>query len=212
MATLNDQIRAQANRWTGGNEPTNAQALAALDAYGSLPIPAGMLMPEPDMTQRLKWLAIGYSKAGDKFAIATNAKHYRAKFPRPDLLWKWLDELTSTSDRYLLGSGEQPPIVIIDDKLERGEPNAIAHEVATAWQELQRARQDGAEPNAAINMSKGQYEAIKEALRKSRDKVKERAPDIVEALRPPSLRAVGIVIVLILVAAVAAGNVASNRR
>ncbi len=137
-----------------GPKPTNAQALALIDAYGTLPMADADLDQALPTVLHLRWRAHGYVKPGDKFAAPTNAAFYASPYPDPQDFIGTLKWAASASDRYLASlvkAGEvdlpEPPgVVTVDPATASGDPAALAQELAQSWEALQAMRANGTEP------------------------------------------------------------------
>lgn len=139
MPSLLDQLQQQARRWP---TPTNAQALAVLDAFSGGP--DGDLTDDDEArTARLRRFALGYDVTGDKFAAAGNAAHYRAAYPWPALLWAHLSRLAATGDLYVADVDGDTPIVVVDAQLARGNRAELARELAQDFDQLKADRAAG---------------------------------------------------------------------
>ena len=134
-----------------GPKPTNAQALALVDAFGGLPLSDADLSNALPTVMGYRWLAHGYRNPGDKFAAATNARFYAQPYPEPAEMAGTLRWVAGQADKYLaamVAAGDvdppQPPaVVVIDPATSRGAPAAIAQELAQSWQALTELRKLG---------------------------------------------------------------------
>jgi len=139
VPSLREQLADQARRWP---TPTNAQALAALDAYSGLP--DGELDDDDEpTTHRLRRIALGYMAAGDKFAAAGNAAHYRAPYPFPGMLWAHLARNAATADLWVAQVDGVTPVIVVDAQLARGVKAELAREVTQDWDQLRADRAAG---------------------------------------------------------------------
>lgn len=192
MPSLSDQVLEAHRRWP---RPTNAEALALLDAYGQLPLDESALDDQLDLVRRLRWLAVGYGGPGDKMKTATNATWYtRTPFGAASTLWGVLDEEARLSDEYLQHvAPDQYGVLlpVVDAKIAAGD---VAQELALAWREVRDAREAGEDVRVTFGPPLG---VVKEALRRIREEARRRVPDVVDVIKAPNRAAMSIFLILI---------------
>ena len=137
MATLLDQTTTALRTHPA---PTNAQALALLSAFGGLPLSPSDLDVQAPRVARLRYLAHGYSKPGDKFRGAKNRAWYARRFADPNDLAVVLRDVAVLADDEYQRLGDRQPVIVMDRELAAGEESAIAHELLTSWRMLQDER------------------------------------------------------------------------
>lgn len=127
--------------------PTNAQALAMLEAAGSPPLGSDDV-PLADLTMRIQWSTAGYFKPGDRFKAADNDAWWSAPYAGADVLWQHLDDLAARSDRFVTSERltDQNIIPVLDLELMSGKRDAIAQSLASMWSVMQEWRRTGKEP------------------------------------------------------------------
>lgn len=120
--------------------PTNAQAVAALDSFsqpdaasligGGLreDVAASFLLPD-GVFPRMRLLAWGWTKKGDRFRSPQDASWWKARYQYP--LWQpietYIDQLTR--------SGVDAPSVMWDEALAAGSPEELSYSVSAVVQQ-----------------------------------------------------------------------------
>jgi len=106
--------------------PTNAQAVAALDSFSQSDadsmirvglredVARSFLLPD-GVLPRMRLLAWGWTKKGDKFKSPSDAAWWRSRYQFP--LWAPLETYLQQAS----ASGNEPPAVVWDDDLAAGD-------------------------------------------------------------------------------------------
>lgn len=164
--------------------PTNAIAVAALDAF-SQPDAESLIssgVPEtvarafllPDgVFPRMRLLAWGWTKQGDRFKSPSDAAWWKRRYQYP--LWAPIETYVDQVTR----AGNEPPAVAWDDDLARGDPVELSRSLpAVVQQDLPPVNQAPC-PKWIIPPGRGMLPiANPECLKKDLDKLKEQIPKI----------------------------------
>lgn len=113
-----------------------------------------------DLTTRIRWLAAGYARSGDRFRAASSA-WYRRPFVAPSVLWNHLEDFAQRSDAWVADNGLGPVIPALDLSLMSAKPDAISEQLKTLWEILQEWRASGREkaPAPGVERDKGDPKA-----------------------------------------------------
>lgn len=118
--------------------PTNAQALAALDAFGAPPLPAEgfeVWQGPSGVMPRFRVTAAGWVNPGDRVRDASDAAWWRARYKYGSELWAHLAEQARLADAFLASTGDGV-VPVFDAQLAAGDPSALAHELTVVTDQL----------------------------------------------------------------------------
>lgn len=141
--TPSEQFSSLSKRYP---RPSNAQALAVLDAVfefvdadsgerAGLPTPVARAFLHPlGIIPRMRLLACGWTKPGDKFRKASDRAWWTKRYQHP--LWEplgtWIDSLAHSD------VGQRA--MVFEEAIANAEPAALSRELATAVEDLRIIR------------------------------------------------------------------------
>lgn len=129
--------------------PNNAEALALVASFGGPPLPDDefpVWEGSSGVMPRFALAAAGWTGPGDRLRAPSDAAWWSAPYRFGSQLYAHLEELARTSDAYvraLLDPGEPAPIPVYHVDIARGEPAAIAQELASVADVLAEMKADG---------------------------------------------------------------------